>query len=175
MKVSLIAVMSLNGKITKGDLPPSDWASSEDQSFFGQMIDKHNFIVMGRKTYLQSKEKIKLQKGKLRIVLTKNPNHFQNEVVAGQLEFSSEGPKELIQRISKLGCTELLLVGGSHINSAFLGADLITDWFLTIEPLIFDSGLNLFSQKKSFKKLQLHSVKQLNSNGSLLLHFSNSL
>jgi hypothetical protein len=47
---------------------------------------------MGRETYNASKPVIKLEKGKLRIVLTHYPKKYFTQLVKGQLEFSNEPP-----------------------------------------------------------------------------------
>lgn len=171
MKVVLAMVMSLDGKTTKGkDSNTYSWTSKEDKKHFAGLIRKNNLIVMGRKTYFAARSNIKLAKGKLRVVMTKNPKKFKTQLVPGQLEFVSDSPKEIIKKYSKLKYKNMLLIGGEKINSLFLKQKLIDEILLTIEPKIFGNGKNLFSNDIE-TKLKLISMKKLNKEGSLLLNY----
>ncbi len=174
MKVTLVAVISLNGKITWGSKGPQAWASKEDQDHFFELIQQSSLIVMGRQTYETSREVIKLTPGKLRIVLTTHPEKYAADSVPGQLEFKNESPAELVQRMSSSGYQEMLLVGGGKLNSAFLEAELVTDLLLTVEPVIFDTGIDVADSTIGFRKLRLQSSKKLNDMGTMLLHFKTS-
>lgn len=172
MKVIMIMLSSVDGKITKGnDQNIYTWTSSEDQKYFFSEIKKNNLIVMGRKTYEASKPVIKLEKGKLRIVLTHNPKKYFKQSVMGQLEFSDETPKELVKRLSTLGYKKILLVGGGNINGLFLKQNLVNELYLTVEPKIFGLGKSIIEGQLLNKSLQLINVKKLNKIGTLLLKY----
>ena len=52
MKVVMVAVVSANGKLTRGNDPDIyKWTSKEDQNFFFSLISKSKLIVMGSGTY----------------------------------------------------------------------------------------------------------------------------
>jgi dihydrofolate reductase len=163
---------SADGKTTKGnEANIYSWTSAEDQKYFFSLIKKNNLIIMGRETYNASKPVIKLEKGKLRIVLTRNSKKYFNETVNGQLEFSNENPEELMERLSNIGYKKALLVGGSIINGLFLKTNLVDELHLTIEPKIFGKGKNITEGQLLNKSLQLMSVKKLNKVGTLLLKY----
>src|SRR3989344_1590951 len=124
---------------------------------------------MGRKTYEAARPHIKLDSNTLRIILTRNPEKFSDESVPGKLEFMRESPAELIVRLEKKGYTEMLLVGGSEINSLFLKLGLVDKIYLTLEPLIFGTGKSLFSENQFEMRLQLASSQKLNERGTLYL------
>ena len=64
------------------------------------------------------------------------------------------------------------VLGGTQTYTYFLENDLLDELYLTIEPIIFGRGLNLFeSTKDALAKFRLESTKQLNEKGSLLLHY----
>ena len=126
---------------------------------------------MGRETYTASKPVIKLEKGKLRIVLTRNPEKYLKETIKGQLEFTNESPEKLIERLSLLKYRQLLLVGGGVTNGLFLKQNLVDELFLTIEPKIFGRGKNIAEGQLLNTKLKLLSVKKINKNGTLLLKY----
>lgn len=174
MKITLIAVSSLDGKITKWDdsQDVSSWASPEDQEFFVSMIQKHKVLVMGRKSYDAVKHRLKLDENRLRIVMTSTPEKYKCDVVPGKLEFTSESPVELVHRLESEDNRELLLLGGSGIYTAFLKAGLVSDLYLTLEPKIFGKGKLLVGEERlDFNNLNLESVEKLNRQGSLLLHY----
>lgn len=172
MKVTMVMLASVDGKTTKGnETNIYTWTSQEDQKRFFSLIEKNNLIIMGSSTYEASKPVIKLEKEKLRIVLTRNLKNYFTETVRGQLEFSDETPEKLIGRLSTLGYKKALLVGGSIINGLFLKNNLVDELYLTIEPKIFGDGKNIIEEQLLDKSLKLISIKKLNKAGTLLLKY----
>lgn len=172
MKVTMVMLSSVDGKTTKGkDKNIYTWTSLEDQKYFFNLIKKNNLIIMGRETYNSSKPVIKLEKGKLRIVLTRDPKKYFTQLVKGQLEFSNETPEKLIEHLSTLGYKKALLVGGSIINGLFLKHNLVDELYLTIEPRIFGKGKNIIEEQLLDKSLKLISIKKLNKAGTILLKY----
>ena len=172
MKITMVMLMTVDGKTTRGENKNIyTWTSSEDQKHFFSLIKKNNLIVMGRKTFEVSRPVIRLEKGKLRIVLTHHPKKYSKESVTGQLEFSNENPEKLIKRMEGLGYKKILLVGGATINGLFLKENLVDELYLTIEPKIFGSGKNIIEGQLLDKFLQLINVKKLNKKGTLLLRY----
>jgi len=172
MKVVMVAVASLNGKITKGKDPNIySWTSKEDSKLFFSLIEKNNLIVMGRKTYEAAHSIIKLKKGKLRIVLTRNPKKYLGERIKNILEFTDESPLELTKRLGDKGYKKMLLVGGGTINSLFLKQNLVNELYFTLEPKIFGQGQGLVIEESLEIKLKLVSIEQLNKQGTLLLKY----
>ena len=165
-------VSSVNGKITKGDDPNIySWTSPEDKKLFFSMIKKHYLIVMGSKTYEAVKDNIRLEKNKLRIILTRNVQNYLKEAVSERLEFSDESPKTLIKRLEDKGYRTLLLVGGGQVNTFFLKESLVNEIHLTIEPKIFGEGKGLIGEELLDIPLKLISVKKLNNQGTLHLKY----
>ncbi len=170
MKIIIVMVCSLNGKITKGANPDVyAWSSKEDKHFFFSLVKKHNLIVMGSKTYQAVRKNLDLTQKKLRIVLTKNPKKYSAQVIAGKLEFTNETPKRLAGRLRQQGYKSMLLLGGGVVNALFLKAGLVDELRLVVEPLIFGSGQPLVAEGHFNSSLTLVSHKLLNKNGTLLL------
>lgn len=170
MKIIMVAVSSINGKITKGEDPNIySWTSKEDSKLFFELIKKHNLIVMGAKTYEAAKSIIKHEKNKLRIVMTRDPKKYLKERIGGMLEFSSESPLELVRRLRNKGYEKMLLVGGAEINTLFLKSKLVDELHLTIEPKIFGRGKGLVNGEDLEFRFKLINVKKLNKQGTL--HF----
>ena len=173
MRVILIAVSSVNGKITKGTSPNIySWTSKEDTSLFFLEIKKHNLIVMGANTYEAAKKIIKHERNKLRIILTRNPKKYLKETITGILEFTNESPLELTKKLERSGYKEMLLVGGATVNSLFLKSHLVNKLHLALEPKIFGEGKGLVSEERLEVKLKLISIQTLNNQGTLLLKYN---
>ncbi len=172
MKVIMVAVSSVNGKITKGKNPNIySWTSKEDSKLFFSLIEKSNLIVMGSRTYESARKFIKHKKNRLRIVMTRSPKKYLNETIRGMLEFTNDTPLKLIERFKNMGYKQMLLVGGGIINSLFLKSKLVSEIYLTIEPKLFGMGKNLVRVGNFATSLKLSSSKKLNKQGTLLLKY----
>lgn len=170
MKVTLAAVISIDGKLTRGeDSKIHSWTSSEDLVHHRKLIAEHKVIVMGRNTY--EAWGLKPRPGKLFVVLTHSPGQYSELTVNGQLEFTNESATALINRLEKAGHKQLLVDGGGHVNSEFMAKGLVDELLITIEPIAFGNGVNLFSGQDLDTKLKLVSTSKLNDSGSLLLHY----
>lgn len=172
MKITLAIVTSVNGKSTKGNLSPKDWASKEDQSYFSSLITHHNLIVMGKNTYKIIKPNLKHSPQKLRVVMTRSLQQFSKFAIPNQLEFTDLQPKQLIKNLEDRGFKQLLLVSGAKLNTAFFKENLINELYLTLEPKIFGSGFGIVDKLPLHINLKLISIKKLNSQGTLLLQYS---
>ena len=150
MKITLAMVLSLDGKSTKGDGSPNLWASVEDQGFFHALKNKIGVIIVGRKTYEAALRQAqgKLDDGIRRIVMSRSTGFTL--------------PTDI---------NEALLVGGSELNAEFFKRKLINEIYLTLEPKIFGEGLPLAKGLPFEVELELLNMKQLNPQGTLLLHY----
>src|SRR3989344_425600 len=170
MKVTVAAVVSLDGKMTKHGQPNIyDWVSREDQAHFEKLRNDHDAIVMGSGTYKTIRGRLRLSPDKLRVVLTHRPKDFAKDTVFNQLEFMAKNPEEFVYHLESRGCKKLLVAGGSQMITDFLKAELVDEFYLTIEPLIFGYGTPLLVHEELDIKLKLLSQKTLNSQGTLLL------
>ncbi len=172
MKVILAMVTSVDGKTTKWNNPDIyKWTSEEDQTHFFSLIEKSKVIIMGRKTFVAFKAAIKLSPGKLRIIMTKSPQKYKSLFVPNLLEFTSDSPKKIVEKLKMQGYNQILLVGGEQINYIFFRDKLINEVWLTIEPKIFGVGNGLISAEKLDIKLQLKRISKLNNTGTLLVKY----
>lgn len=170
MKVTLVAVISIDGLLTKGsDSNIHKWTSKEDHDMHTKLLSSNMVIIMGRKTY--SAWKLKPTKNRLVIVQTRSPEKYKDINVVGQLEFTKENAKELITRLKKQGIKEVIVDGGGEINAEFMSSGLVTDLLITIEPYVFGSGIKVFNSTPQDIKLKLVNSEVLNSHGTLLLHY----
>jgi len=168
MQITLAYVISLNGKITKGDDPDVKlWSSDEDWEHFVELRGKSDVVVMDRKTYETVKPPA--ESGKLRVVFTSTPERFQG--LEGQLEFVNETPAEFVKRMSESGYEKILLAGGARLSGDFLAAGLVDDVYISYEPVLFGSGRPMIDEGGLDVKLRLQSVERLNEQGTILAHY----
>lgn len=171
MKLTLILASSVDGVTNQGKGEDHHaWRSKEDEMYFNTTRDNANLIIMGSKTYESAKDFMKHEKERLRIVLTKNPDKYNEEKIPRQLEFTNETPVELLRRLESEGFKTGLLVGGAHTNTEFLKHNLVNEVWITVEPYIKGVGLNTAVDIVSVS-LQLLSSVKLNDRGTLLLKY----
>lgn len=176
MKIILIDVSSLDGKLTKwkgNDV--YEWSSREDFMHFQKVKSENNLLVMGSGTFDKVKNLqhagLKPEKERLRIIMTQKPNQYQQYVVPGQMEFTDEAPLELVTRLEKMGYKQMLLVSGGRVATSFFKEQLIDELWLTLEPKIFGSGAPLIQEGAFDINLKLFDMQKLNNNGTLLLKY----
>jgi dihydrofolate reductase len=171
MNIILAMVISVDGKSTKHDLPDQSWASREDSKHLSKLISENNLILMGGKTYETAKSHIKPSEGKLRIIVTHNPEKFADDAVEGQLEFSNKELSELVKSLEDRGFKQMLLLSGEHLNKEFFEANLIDEVYLTVEPKIFGSGRGILTEANLDIQLELLDMEKLNEQGTILLRY----
>lgn len=165
MKVTLVAAVTLDGKIAAvEDQNSLDWTSKEDKRFFVRKTKEAGVLVMGRPTF----ETIgKPLPERLNVVMTRDASSFQNQ--PGVLEYSSASPKDVIDDLAGRGFEEVIIAGGAQIYSLFVDAGLVTDYFLTVEPILFGQGVPLV-QGIPVTRLKLVSSEKLGEH-AMLLHY----
>ena len=133
MNITIIAAISADGKIAERTSQSSmDWSSKEDMRFFVEKTKEARAMIMGRTTF----ETIgKPLKDRLIIVLSREPG----KSIPGQVEWTSESPQTIVSNLERRGYTNVIIAGGSQIYTLFLQERLVTDLYLTIEPVLFGS------------------------------------
>lgn len=134
----IIVATSADGFIAKDPKEPStNWTSKEDKTHFIETTKKAGAIVMGLNTF---KTIGKALPGRRNIVYSEQIIEVPN------IETTSLAPKELIEKLEKEGVKDLAICGGATIYTTFLKSDLVNKIYLTIEPIIFGSGIKLFNE-----------------------------
>lgn len=165
MRVVLIAAISADGKIAQTpDQSSMDWTSKEDTKFFIDKTKELGVVVMGRKTFATFNKPLK---GRRLIVITRNP---ATETVMEGVEYTAEDPQTLVARLESEGVTQLALAGGSSIYSQYLAAGLVSELFLTVEPVLFGNGVPLANGFERYD-LKLLEISKINEQ-AVLLHYS---
>jgi len=146
MEVFLIAAMTADGFIARrADQVSTAWTSREDKQWFVQKTKQAKVCVMGRTTY----ETIGAPRsGRSILVLSSSGKTTleDQDLELGQMTKISLSPTELVARLQELQVEQLAVCGGASVYTQFLQAGLINRLYLTVEPVIFGTGLSLFNQ-----------------------------
>lgn len=171
MRVLLVAVVSLDGCLTRHDAPHvTDWASPEDKAHFLAVNASCDASIMGSATYLAERDRIRdrLRPTLRRVVSTRDPGRFADDAVPGQLEFSDEDPTTLVSRLRSLGHRRCSLMGGGQIYNAHLGAGTVDEVLLSVEPVFLGDGVRLATGSPIDARFVLDGVEHLNASTLLL-------
>lgn len=164
MRVTLVAALSVDGFIAQTSGQSSlTWVSSEDRQFFTAKTKEIGTVVMGRATYETLEQPLVERRN---IVLTSDPG----AQAGGGVEFTAESPADLIRRLASEGVTRVAVIGGTQVYSAFLNEGLVHELFLTVEPVLFGSGIKL-AETNSQIDLELLDSQRLGSQ-AVLLHYA---
>ena len=160
MLVTLMMVMTADGFIAKNaNQTSTDWTSSADKEIFIQRTKEAGVIIMGLTTYKTIGRPLP---GRLNLIMTREPGI--EESIPDKLEYTNTQPDQLLKELEERGFKEVILGGGTTINSLFLNAGLVDEIQITIEPLLFGGGLTLFKDLDLNQKLELIEMKDLGTN-----------
>jgi dihydrofolate reductase len=155
MKVFIIAALTADGFIARSDADSSlTWTSAEDKAMYRAATKEAGIMVFGARTFATIKRALP---GRKTIVYTHHPEAIP---AMDGVEPTSEEPAALLKRLEAEGAQQVAICGGSHIYSLFMKAGLVDELWLTIEPLMFGSGVLLLSEPCD-AKLELVEAKHL--------------
>lgn len=165
MKISLLAAVSLDGKIAQSpDQSSLEWTSPEDKRFFVSKTKEAGVLIMGRKTFETIGRPLP---GRLIVVMTRGADRYES--VPDQVEYSAAEPKAILEALETRGFKEVVIAGGAEVYSMFLKEKLVTDLYLTIEPVMFGTGVPLVHEDV-LQSFVLASVEKLGE-GAVSLHY----
>jgi len=176
-----IAAITLDGKIAKHKSHMSDWTSKEDKVFMRALLDKSDVVIVGNNTYKTAVAPLSKRNC---IVISRSasavPPSPSEGRVGERLQYCLPKKSELLKILKTNNYKLITILGGAQTYSFCLQNNLLDELYLTIEPLVFGEGINLFSalfplplgegRGEGFK-FKLLSTKKLNKQGSLLLHY----
>jgi dihydrofolate reductase len=164
MQIFLIAAISKNGMIAEKEGQTTlDWTSREDMDFFVKKTKEAGVVIMGRKTFDTIGNPLV---DRLNIVMTRSATGRGH--VPAMLEFTERPPQEIIKDILSRGYKDIAIIGGAEIFKQFLDTGLITDLFLTSEPVVFEKGIPFPEFNKD--KYKLKEIIKLNET-AILNHY----
>lgn len=162
MKVSIIAALSADGFIARTNDDRVNWTAKEDKKLFVQLTKAAGVMVMGARTFAI----VGALPGRKTVVYTTHPEQYAGAAI----NTTAAAPKLLLETLKQQGYDEVMICGGSHIYDMFLQAGVVTDLYITIEPLLFGQGIRLL-QTATTATLALQSCQKLNDH-TLALHYT---
>lgn len=160
MRVLLLAAMTLDGKIARTHVDFVNWSSKEDKRLFMQTTKAAGVLILGHNTYKTLSAPLP---GRLHIVLTRSP--AEQTPIPGVVEFTAADPPTLLADLAARGYTTAVLGGGGGVNRLFLAHDLVDEVWLTIEPVIFGTGVALFEGEPFERRAHLIHQEPLGPGG----------
>ncbi|VVB98838.1 Uncharacterised protein [uncultured archaeon] len=163
----LLAVSTIDGRIAKGSAHMTDWSSKEDKVFLHKKLDEGDAVVVGNNTYKTARGPLSRRNC---IVFTRKVRGMKRE--SDYLVYLNPEKTSLEKFVSSMGYRKIVVLGGAKTYSYFLENGLVDEIFLTIEPVVFGSGISMFESGFKPRRFSLVSSRRLNRAGAVLLHYS---
>ena len=157
MKTILMMAMTLDGRVAKTTTHFPDWTEKEDKAIFAKVSKRAGVVIMGSRTFDTLGKPLP---GRKNIIITRQrarKSWWDN------LVFTDKPAKEILSDLEREGFSEVVLAGGTIINTLFAEARLIDEVIVTVSPLVFGKGLSLFENHISMKMMLLE-VRQIGAN-----------
>ncbi|MBI2405635.1 dihydrofolate reductase [Candidatus Microgenomates bacterium] len=155
MKVVLYMAVTGNGYIAKEN-DDTSWISKEEWNSYSAIVRRTGNLVIGHRTY---------------DIITKQPEFSEFEkvkiIIVSHNDFDTlslnhvavKTPEEALSLLKDF--KEVIVAGGSNLNSSFVEKGLIDEIYLDIEPIIFGKGIKLFTGDNFEAKLKLLETRKL--------------
>lgn len=150
MKLTLLIAMSLDGCIARED-DSTPWSKTVWAEYASFVQAKGNLIV-GRKTFdiMRAEHELERIGRPFTVVLS--------ETRTGSPDARTmfvKTPDEALAVMKGQGYMNVILGGGTRVNTTFLNLGLIDEIVLDIEPTLLHSGKHLFDPSAKMPKLRL--------------------
>jgi dihydrofolate reductase len=162
MKVFIVAALTADGFIGRDSGHTADWTGTEDKKVFVRLTKEAGTMIMGSRTFATIGRALP---GRRTIVYTSKPE----QITAEGVETTNQEPKKLLARLERGGVNAVAICGGASIYALFMQAGVVDELYLTYVPVLFGTGVPLFSQELN-ASLELAEETKL-ADGSVLLHY----
>ncbi len=163
-KAFIMAAISADGFIGKStDHLSFEWTSKEDKERFKKITKQAGVVIMGHNTFKTINKPLN---DRLTIVYSRTKKSSESKFI----QYTEKHPQELLEELSNKGYNNVAICGGASIYNLFLKSGCVDKIYLTIEPVLFGAGINLFIEKCE-KNLSLLSLSQ-SENGALFCEYA---
>jgi len=163
MHITMILLQSLDGFLSRRLDDDLSWGTKEDKNFFRTKSKEIGCMVMGSSTFENMPFPLAFKK-RHTYVMTSSPQRYAQYTDSDLVTFLSGTPADVVAQAEADGYSQLAVVGGGKINSAFIRAGLMNTIFITIAPHIFGYGIPAFGSEYMNAQLKLESVQKLTEN-----------
>lgn len=160
MKLSVYLATSVNGMISnKRNVP--DWLSPEYGTGLMSICQRTKAVIMGKTTYdILSPDYLPLKDDGSLVVRTHDTSTKPSQP---NVLFTDKEPSAIVALLEARQHSEAVIIGGTATVDAFIGAALVDELILVVEPALFGSGLPLITADVN-RALVLVEMKKLNEN-----------
>ncbi len=155
---------SVNGFIARLD-NSTNW-STEEWRAFKEFAQNFQNVVIGRKTFelMLEEDGLTTFDGLCIFVISKEKFETDKNIQI------VENIEKLINILESKEAVNLLIAGGTTLNTSFLNLNMVDELVLDIEPKVFTEGIPLFVKMESEKDLELLGYKKVGNN-TLQVHY----
>lgn len=158
-EVVYYAAASLDGFIATPD-GRFDWLSPypldvEDYGY-KELIDSIDSALMGRKTYEQVAEMGEWPYGDTPMYVF---SRKALDPVGPSVTITSQSPRDVMAEMDRRGLRRAWLLGGGELASSFRKEGLISEWILSIMPVILGGGIPLVAPGGPIEPLKLTATQ----------------
>lgn len=154
---------TIDGRISLSSKRLPDWTSKEDWELFQKSIKRFDAVVVGRNTYVAAASRLRKRNT---FVLSRRTRMLTRR---GTVTFVNPAEASLPKLLSNY--KRVAVLGGGSVYRFMLERGLLDEIFVTIEPFVFGRGKEMFVGGTRTISARLLSLRQLNKNGTLLLHY----
>jgi dihydrofolate reductase len=144
----IIAAQTIDGFIAKDKDHAATWTSKDDKKHFVELTKNAGVVVMGSRTFATLPKPLK---ERLNVVYTRSPEKLAAELadkIAGaeNVLITDKPPVELLAELEAESHTSVAICGGAEIYSLFMETGLVTKLYITVEPVMFGTGISIFNK-----------------------------
>lgn len=154
---------SIDGRISLSKKGLPHWTSPEDKKFFHQSLARFDAVIVGRNTYESAAKQLRARNT---FVISSRPKTLTRR---GTVTFVNPKNVDLQKLLEKY--KNVTVLGGGAVYRYMVENKMLDEIFVTIEPLIFGRGKEMFIGGNQTTRVSLVSVKRLNNQGTLLVHY----
>lgn len=160
-KTIAIAAVTVDGKIARNNHELVRWTSKEDKEFFRRETARIGLMILGNATYDTFPAPLPNRR---HIVMTRSLEG--KKFISGQVEFTTDAPQAILEKLAMEGIKEVVIAGGSSIYSLFIKEKVLDELWVTFEPKLFGEGIGVVSGIGDCS-LRLLSYEKLNADSLL--------
>ena len=142
---------SIDGRISLLSKHLPHWTSKEDRSFFQKSLAYVDVVVVGRNTYQSVAERLRKRNT---FVLSSRSKTLTRR---GTVTFVNPAKVNLSKLLES--CKSVAVLGGGAVYRFMLENELLDEIFVTIGPLIFGRGKEMFVGGTRTMQVRLLSMK----------------
>jgi len=95
----------------------------------------------------------------LQVIFTNNKDLLNKKV--DNVLFTNDSFEKVFKELEQEGFKEIVIGGGSELNTSLIKKDLIDEIRVIIKPIVIGKGKSLFGEIGEIKKFKVNSVEKL--------------